>query len=102
MFTYAYVQLDAPLEAGTDSSSVAVITFYRGRNLIVGNSFSDCGPVTLGGAAFNSVFARNTLARSEGFRVISETFGSSAWMVCSYMIVLVVLLINVSLAVVEY
>jgi hypothetical protein len=61
------VALDQPFDEPLDATSELTITPYQGHYLLVGNHFSDCGPVQFYGTGIENVVASNTGVRMQGF-----------------------------------
>lgn len=62
------VEVDRPWDVAPDADSDICVTMYQGHYLVIGNAFSDCGPMQFYGTAVENVVLRNTGARMSGFR----------------------------------
>jgi len=62
-----WVTLDAPWTRDPDTNSDITITMLQQRYLIVGNDFTDTGPVQLFGTSVESILSGNQGARMKGF-----------------------------------
>ncbi|HNX34310.1 MAG TPA: glycosyl hydrolase family 28-related protein [Kiritimatiellia bacterium] len=62
------VEIDRPWEVAPDADSDICVTMYQGHYLVIGNEFSDCGPMQFYGTAVENIVVRNTGTRMSGFR----------------------------------
>ncbi len=62
------VEVDRPWDVEPDAGSDLCVTMFQGHYLVIGNEFSDCGPMQFYGTAVENIVARNTGTRMSGFR----------------------------------
>lgn len=60
-------EVDRPWDIPPDETSIIQIGPHRGRHLFIGNDYSDGGAFQLYGAALDTIVAKNTGARMDGF-----------------------------------
>ena len=63
------VTIDQPWDVAPDTTtSEFCVTMFQGHYMIIGNDFSDCGPMQFYGTAVENIVLRNTGTRMSGFR----------------------------------